>query len=415
MCGIIGVVVKPHNGFTKRIEDSFYQLLFVNTLRGDDSTGIVAVETDTTFHIMKEAVEAAWFVPQLQYGTLGKSLWTSGKALIGHNRKATVGKTKDDTAHPFVVDEHFAMVHNGTLYQHEKLAKTEVDSEALAIVLAKAFEEADYKESLEALLPKVNGAYAVAMYDQRHHKVRLLRNKERPLAIVETPDAWFYASEGLMLHWILSRNGYTAKDMGSLRAVPEDTVFEFDLATNTLIEEKITVKKYTPHTTSTAVCGAGTGTKSSIYKKSPVSEGMSKNEYKRLRRQLLGTHIEWWADDYVEAHFPKTYEDGETVFNLMGDCENIQEDHVIHALIDVANLQMIPDKLCDRLWTGRVEEMTYNTKTKTLSVYVADASPLPISIKKTLAGGRTEKDLVIDAAYIQKALDEQEKALVTLL
>lgn len=365
---------------------------------------------------MKEAVEAAWFVPQMQYGTLGKSLWTCGKALIGHNRKGTVGKIKDDTAHPFVVDDNFAMVHNGTLYQHDKLAKTEVDSEALAIVLAKAFEQDDYKESLEALLPKVNGAYAVAMYDQRHHKVRLLRNKERPLAIVETPDAWFYASEGLMLHWILARNGYTTKELESLRAVPEDTVFEFDLTSNILSEEKITVKKYTPHTTNTVVYGAGAGTKSNItvYKKSPIAEGISKNEFKRIRRRLMGTRIEWWADDYVEAHFPKTYDEGETVFNLMGDSDTIQEDHVIHALIDVADLKMVPDKLCDRRWIGQVTEMTYNTKTKTLSVYVTDASPLPVSFKKTPSGGRTEKDLVIDAAYIQKALDDQEKALVTM-
>jgi hypothetical protein len=408
--------VKPHNGLTKQIEDSFYQLLFVNTLRGDDSTGVIAVETDTTFHIMKEAVEAAWFVPQMQHGRLGKDLWTSGKALIGHNRKGTVGKIKDDTAHPFVVNDEFAMVHNGTLYQHDKLAKTEVDSEALAIVLAKALEKEDYKEALEELLPKVNGAYAVAMYDQRHHKVRLLRNKERPLAIVETTNAWYFASEGLMLHWILARNGYSAKELQSLKAVPEDMVVSFDLTTNKYTEETITVKKYTPHTPPMVVYGAGMGTKSSttIYKKAPTIEGISKNEFKRIRRKLMGTRIEWWADDYVEAHFPKTYEQGEVMFNLLGDCEKIDEDHVVHAIIDIADLNMSPEALCNRCWVGRVEDMTYNTQTKTLSVYVVEAAPLPVSFKKTLGNGRTEQDVIIDAAYIQRKLDEQEQALVTM-
>jgi len=121
ICGIVGVVIKANNGLTKRIEDSFYNLLFVDTLRGDDSTGIIAVEKDTTFHIMKEASEAAWFIPQAQYSKVGKGMWTTGKALIGHNRKGTMGKVEDENAHPFVVDDDFAMVHNGTLTKSQNL------------------------------------------------------------------------------------------------------------------------------------------------------------------------------------------------------------------------------------------------------------------------------------------------------
>ena len=213
MCGIVGMVVKPANGFVKQHEDCFYQMLYADALRGEDSTGVIGVENDTSFHIAKEATEAAWFNAQFQGGTLAKTMWATGKAFIGHNRKKTVGAIKDETAHPFVVDDVFAMVHNGTLFNHKDLADTEVDSEALAKVLATALGETDYIQALETILGKVSGAYATASYDQRTNKVHLLRNSQRPLAYVETSNAWYFASEAPMLFWILARNGYQAKDL----------------------------------------------------------------------------------------------------------------------------------------------------------------------------------------------------------
>ncbi len=402
MCGIVGVVVKAQNGLTKRIEDSFYQLLFVNTLRGDDSTGVIAVERDTTFHIMKEAVEAAWFGPQLQYSEIGKRLWVHGKALIGHNRKGTVGKIDDDNAHPFVVDDDFAMVHNGTLIGHRKLADTTVDSEALAIVMARAFKEEDYKTSLEETMADVTGAYAVSIYDQRHNKVRLFRNKERPMAYVETSDAWFFASEDLMLHWILSRNGYTTKDIESMKVVPEHTVVTFDLTTNTCTEEKITIKKYMPPQP-VMVVGGATHTKTPSM--TMGSAELSKSEFKRIRKSLLGKKISWWVDDYVECFFPRTFEEGETVFNLMGAATEIEYMHTVHSTVDI-DLKKFdhPIEMIEKLWSGKVEEMTYNTGTKSFSIYVSEAQPLPISYKK-----EKKAPVVIDSVYIQRKLDEQEK------
>lgn len=410
MCGIVGVIVKPNNGFIKRIEDSFYNMLFADTLRGYDSTGVIAVEGSTTFHIMKEMGEATWFIPQLQTSQIGKGLWTKGKAIIGHNRNGTVGKVDDTNAHPFVVDNSFAMVHNGTLIGHHKLAKTAVDSEALAIVLAEAFKEVEYKAPLEEALGHVDGAYAVAIYDQRHHKVRLLRNKERPMAYVETPDAWYFASEGLMIHWILSRNGYAPKDVAGLKVVPENTVVSFDLDTNTCIEEKITIKKYMPPLVQPTKGGA---TPTKTYTKIANIEELSKTAYKRLRKTLIGTKIEWWVDDYVEAHFPKTYEEGETIFNILGSATKIEQPHTVHGTVDIVEMGKTPEKLIDKLWSGVVRDMSYNTGTRSLSVYVSDASPLPISYKKSVKP-TSPYATIIDDKYIRRKLDEQEKALVIL-
>ena len=133
------MVLKHNTGLIKQTEDVFDQLLYANALRGEDSTGVIAVEKDSSFHIAKDASPSFWFGPAFKESDISKKMWNNAKAMIGHNRKKTIGKIEDATAHPFVVDDEFAMVHNGTLFGHAQLAKTEVDSEALAIVLAEAF------------------------------------------------------------------------------------------------------------------------------------------------------------------------------------------------------------------------------------------------------------------------------------
>ena len=383
------------------------QLLYANALRGDDSTGLICVEKDSTFHIAKQATEAAWFTPQFAASDVYKDMWARGKAYIGHNRKKTIGKVSNETAHPFVIEDEFAMVHNGTLYNHKALANTEVDSEALATVLAKSFEKELYIPDLEETLGRVNGAYAVAMYDQRHHAIRVLRNKDRPLAFVETPGAWYIASEGAMLFWILARNGY---DMNKckIESVPEHTLLTFDLDKNEMKKEVVVPKKPIP---STAPTSAVTGVvKTTGIKKTKQSmEGMSKNAYKRFRRKMVGRKIEWWVEDYVETNFPRTEQDGETSFNLMGVCDELFEDHMIMATVDIKQLNLLSSELCERLWVGRVHDMSYDTKTRVISMTVENAMPLPVSLR------HDKKPVeVIDAEYIRRKLDEDEKALVTL-
>lgn len=388
----------------KQGEDTFMQLLYANALRGDDSTGLICVEKDTTFHIAKQATEAAFFAPQFINSAVHKKMWSGGKAYIGHNRKKTVGKVADETAHPFTVDKEFAMVHNGTLHNHRKLAETEVDSEALTQVLAKAFEKDDFVPDLEETLGRVDGAYAVAMYDQRHHAVRLLRNRERPLAIVETPTAWFFASEGAMLFWILSRNGYVMKDL-NISAVPEDTVITFDLDKNTMALEAIKPKKSIPPTTKVTTVGGGKIT-SIVKPKRNLPEGMTKNSFKRFRRRIMGKRLEWWADDYVEANFPKTEKDGETLFNLMGTADSILEEHMVFASVDIAELKCKSNELYDRLWSSVVTEVCYDTMTRMITISMEKTEPVE--------GPSTTALAVIDDKYIQEKLDEAEKALVTL-
>jgi len=405
MCGIVGMVVKGNTGLQRQHEDTFYQLLFADTVRGNDSTGIIGVEKDTTFHIAKEAISAEWFISQFDNHKIAKDMWRDGKAYIGHNRKSTIGKTNDENAHPFVVNDEFAMVHNGTLFNHRELANTTVDSEALAIHLHKAFESDDYREPVEDALGKVFGAYAVAMYDQRKNAVRILRNKERPLCYVETSNAWYFASEGAMLFWILTRNGYLAKDV-EIKGLPEHTLLTFDLDKNTATEELLVPKKLVTPTKVTPITEKKyTGDIS----KNPYEEGLSKNSYKKFRRNLIGKKLEWWCDDFVEANYPKTFEDGETAALLMGVCDSLLIDHTVAAEVDIKELNLLGTELTERLWTGMVRDMSYDPKTKRVSLRLIDCLPLPVSFRKT-----ETKPEIIDGEYIRKKLDEQdEKARAT--
>lgn len=378
MCGIVGMVIKGKTGMTTTNENIFEQMVYANTLRGDDSTGVIAVERDSSFHIVKDASPGYWFMPQYDATQVSKDMWVRGKAIIGHNRKKTIGGVSDETAHPFVEGDDFAMVHNGTLYNHRALADTEVDSQALTKVLAAAFENEDYQTTLEETLGKVNGAYAVAMYDQRHNRVRLLRNKERPMSMVETKDAIFFASEGGMLFWILSRNGISFKDV-KIEIVPEHTVVDICLDTNTVTQTAVTPKKPTPPIIIHTPAHGGKTTTAGNTKKT-TGEGLSKNAFKKFRRKFLNKRVEWWCEDYIETNFPRTETDGETLFTITGVSDGLAEDHLIKALADLKDLHFPRGKdLCDRLWTGVITDMIYDKRAKRMVLEVDHAVPVPAS------------------------------------
>lgn len=355
MCGIVGMVVKPTNGFSSKTETIFNQLLYADAVRGEDSTGVIGIETDTTFHIAKEATAAAWFLNSLEVDSrLPSTLFKSGKAIIGHNRKKTMGKIEDVSAHPFVIDTHFAMVHNGTLHNHRTLADTVVDSEALAIVLEKAFGKKDKVGAIGETLGKVSGAYAVSIYDQRSNCVHLIRNTERPMSYVETNEGWFWASEAGLLYWILSRNGLETKDIKNL---PVDTLLTINLDTNTLTEEVVEVKKPVTITTTHSVVDGGTA--------------ISKKGFKKLQSAILNTTIDWWPDDFVSMVVVGASEK----FMLMGESFDFQFNHVIKGNISLANTGLSLDDLDGAYCKGTVYAIDKHKITGKVTFWVKNIAP----------------------------------------
>lgn len=403
MCGIIGAAISGVYGFDKKTEDTFYQMLYANALRGDDSTGVIFIEQDSSFGIMKDTYSSAFVTNEFLNSTMGKSMWTQGKAMIGHNRKKTSGAINDANAHPFVVNDNFALVHNGTLYSHKQLADTEVDSEALAIHLAPVLSDTFDLEKFEEAIGKVYGAYAISAYSQKTNSIYLARNDQRPLSYIETKEGVFWASEAPMLWWIAARNGLTLKDV-EVKHMAANSLVTIDLSTN-----NVTVTDYVPKKAQTPVhTTKGTGGTVTTYTPTNTSKPtrISKNGFKLAKKNWLGKSLRFWVDDYLEKNFPSTIADGETIVTLMGETEMFYNDHSVIAEFDIDNLVSASSAITGQLYYGTVADMTFNRKTGHVTFYITDADPVALSIKPS--------PMIIDAHYIQEKLDAQEKAVLAL-
>lgn len=226
MCGIVGMVTRLHNGFTRADTILFQQALIVDALRGLDSTGMFSVNTAGDIDCIKVASHPFRLLQNKEAAEfMTEAIW-KGKVLVGHNRKATTGKVINENAHPFQ-EEHIVLVHNGMVYNADSVAKeagveVEVDSHIIAHILAK-------EENVVEALKKLRGAFAVVWYDQRKNSLNLVRNNDRPLFIAEHNNLTIFGSEAKMLDWLLDRNGISNY---KIEPVPVETVISFSLADN---------------------------------------------------------------------------------------------------------------------------------------------------------------------------------------
>jgi len=372
MCGLVAVIAKKPFGFYQADIDVFKELLYVDALRGWDATGVISVEKNTTFHIDKEASTAEQFLISFDGSKTDKRILQDGVALIGHNRKATIGKGGDATAHPFVVKDHFAMVHNGTLYNHEKLAKTTVDSEALAMVIEDAVNDDDNPlEALSQQMWDVYGAYATIWYNQVTNRVQVLRNNQRPLAFIETDSCYYIASEGIMLAWILRRNIIKYE---KIEVFEEDHLYTFDLERHNVPMNKEALEKKSYPTSATTSAMSGVGTHGSTNGKTiPIS----KRELKKLRTNLMNRDIEFFVLDHVEA----SSNDGDH-YLIIGECAELEDvNHCVQANLSVAEHGIYAIEYVDHfIFKGKVTSVTMDKATSIVVIKIGDFKALPASI-----------------------------------
>jgi hypothetical protein len=181
-------------------------MLFFCQLRGEDSTGVFTVPKDSADpSIIKVLGTPDNLFSNIRYDRL--SLYTS-RALIGHCRKATIGKINATTAHPFTYGS-ITGVHNGTLRNWRDLpGETEsIDSQTLF----ENMNRVGTRETIEA----VDGAYALIWWDADDETLNVLRNKERPLhyAFSEDYKKILWASEAWMILIAADRCGFKLADL----------------------------------------------------------------------------------------------------------------------------------------------------------------------------------------------------------
>lgn len=197
MCGLVGMV----GTLDYRHKKVMKELLFLDTLRGRDSTGLTSVKRNRDLVTRKFAVPGYEFI---EMQSVDKALENNDQLWMGHNRFKTVGDVSRANAHPFEVcaaDGSILMVgaHNGTLenkYEIERAVedKFDTDSEALMHLL---YKEDTYKEAIA----KLKGAWALTWWDPFEDELHFCRNDQRSLYYAYTEDkkALVWASEAWML------------------------------------------------------------------------------------------------------------------------------------------------------------------------------------------------------------------------
>lgn len=204
MCG--------HVGFMRGIgwmnaSDFVMQGLWAGSLRGMDSTGIAAGSLSTERKVLdvqvyKKAMCGADFISlRRTYEILkDKPDW-----VIGHNRASTNGGIRDMHAHPFE-EGHIVLAHNGHIHNQYNLPKmpSYADSRIDSARVAYSMAHSDELTTLEAL----RGGFALVWVNKDTNTLNFARNDAKPLyfAFEKGQNGIYWASESLMLEWLLDRN-----------------------------------------------------------------------------------------------------------------------------------------------------------------------------------------------------------------
>lgn len=212
MCGIVGFISGAKNGFTANERDAVRDLIYMDSMRGWDSTGLMYGTNGGAVQVHKEAKPGFAFLASNEWKSSSSELFSCGKWAVAHNRAATRGAKIDANAHPFYVQSDdkkrsIILLQNGTYKgDHTKHAKTDTDTEACAITLVN-------EPDVSVALKTINAAYVFVWYDVEEKTLNIIRNDERPLYITNTKnDGVIFCSEMGILLAACERNGVELKD-----------------------------------------------------------------------------------------------------------------------------------------------------------------------------------------------------------
>ncbi len=192
MCGIIGYIGKEQA--VPILIEGLKKLEY----RGYDSAG-VAVLQNGRFEVRRAVGKLRNLESVLRNETL------SGRIGVGHVRWATHGRPSEENAHPHRAGS-VVVVHNGIIENYAALKKelaargrvfrSETDTEVIAHLIDSIAEQGlALEEAVREAARRLEGAYAIAVIDERHPDVMVGARKGSPLVVGLGQSEFFIASD----------------------------------------------------------------------------------------------------------------------------------------------------------------------------------------------------------------------------
>ena len=201
MCGIVGAV-SAHNVVEILIE-GLRRLEY----RGYDSCGFALINAAKPLHPIERARTTARVAD-----LAAQANQFSGTLGIAHTRWATHGKPDTENAHPHISQNLIAVVHNGIIENYESLRAelmqagyiftSETDTEVIAHLIHQVYAaqvERNLALAVRLVLPRLYGAYAIAVIAQDNPQTLIGARAGSPLVAAFGRQENFLASDALAL------------------------------------------------------------------------------------------------------------------------------------------------------------------------------------------------------------------------
>ncbi|GMM93157.1 glutamine--fructose-6-phosphate transaminase (isomerizing) [Qipengyuania sp. MTN3-11] len=223
MCGIIGIV--SGEPVADRLVDGLRRMEY----RGYDSAGLCTIaEGDLVRRRAQGKLDN--LVTELASNP------APGDIGIAHTRWATHGAPTANNAHPHAT-EHLALVHNGIIENFKELRaelradgrtlESDTDSEVVAHLISREYENgAEPADAVRAVLPRLRGAFAIAIAFRAHPDMLIGARLGSPLVVGYGEDEMFLGSDALALAPLTQQISYLEE--GDLVIIDRSAAHVFD-------------------------------------------------------------------------------------------------------------------------------------------------------------------------------------------
>ncbi|MEO0439485.1 MAG: glutamine--fructose-6-phosphate transaminase (isomerizing) [Pseudomonadota bacterium] len=234
MCGIIGIVGKV--AVSDRLVDGLKRMEY----RGYDSAGVCTVENG---QLIRRRAEGKLF----NLVNVLKTDDAPGHTGIAHTRWATHGAPTTSNAHPHATSE-VALVHNGIIENFKPLRdelikrgrqfESETDTEVVAHLVSEQVEDGKSpEEAVQAVLPRLRGAFALAIAFRSHPGLLIGARLGSPLVVGYGEGETYLGSDALALAPLTQQISYLEE--GDWVVVTEEGAIIYDKQ-NKAVDREVT-------------------------------------------------------------------------------------------------------------------------------------------------------------------------------